>query len=75
MPSSGDRLFFGGRACGRVVHHALMRAIIASISAEQGPARLADVEAANATALNASILVIFMALSLVFARLRHRHRV
>jgi hypothetical protein len=38
-----------------------MRATIASISPEQGPAQLADIDAANATALNANILAIFMA--------------
>jgi hypothetical protein len=38
-----------------------MRTIIASISAEQGPAKVADIDAANVTALNANIVAIFMA--------------
>jgi hypothetical protein len=38
----------------------LKRTIVASTSAEQGPARVADVKVANATALNANILAIFM---------------
>jgi hypothetical protein len=35
--------------------------ITASISAEQGPAKVADIDAASATALNANIAAIFMA--------------
>jgi hypothetical protein len=35
--------------------------ITASISAEQGPAKVADIDAANVTALNASIVEILMA--------------
>ena len=38
-----------------------MRTIIASISAEQGPAKLTDIDAANAAALNVIILATFMA--------------
>jgi hypothetical protein len=38
-------------------------AIIASISAEQGPAKVADIDAVNITALNANIVAIFMASS------------
>jgi hypothetical protein len=38
-----------------------IRFTIASISAVQGPAKLADIDAANATALNANIVAIFMA--------------
>jgi hypothetical protein len=37
-----------------------IRFTVASISAVQGPAKLADIDAANATALNASIVTIFM---------------
>ncbi len=38
-----------------------MLAIMASISTEQGPAKLTDIDAANAAALNAIILATFMA--------------
>jgi hypothetical protein len=38
---------------------------MASISAEQEPARLADIEAASPAALNANFLPIFIAFSLV----------
>lgn len=38
-----------------------MRATIASIADEQGPAKLNEVDAASATALAAIILAIFMA--------------
>jgi hypothetical protein len=38
-----------------------MRFIIASISVEQGPATVADIDEANATVLNANIFPIFMA--------------
>jgi hypothetical protein len=38
-----------------------MRPTISSISAAQGPAKLADIDVANAIALNANILAICMA--------------
>jgi hypothetical protein len=47
--------------------------IIASISAEQEPAKVADIDAVNITALNANIVAIFMASSSSASIFLRRH--
>ena len=53
------------RAAALVFRKVSIRFIIASISVEQGPAKVADIDAANATVLNANNVAIFMAATLL----------